>query len=66
MGPTYPVRTGPTGWLADDGLLGLLFIHFVPMPIYSVPRVMFRVSKDICEIFESFSPSTTPLEIKAS
>ena len=44
-GPTYPVRTGPTGWTAVSCCLGLLFIHFVPIPIYSVPRPFVRGSK---------------------
>ena len=44
-GPTYPVRTGPTGWTVVSCYLGLLFIHFIPMTIYSVPRPFVRVSK---------------------
>ena len=38
-----------------------LFLHFVPMPIYSVPRTMFRVSKGYVRHMRALLHGSTPL-----
>ena len=57
-GPTYPVRTSPSGWMAEGSCLGLHFVPLLHLPIYSVPRLFVRVSKGYDMIKLSFTPCT--------
>ena len=65
-GPTYPVCTGPTGWTANIAVWPSYSPTLSPCLYNPYLGSCLGVSEDIYEIFVSFAPSATPLEIKAS